>query len=423
MLARRLALSIVGLAALALAVGCDDEPDVVIVAMTRTPQPAAVEESTSVVPQPPTADTTTPAPASSASLPERPESLLAGANLLVPYLASGGADMERCLPELVAAWELAAAEEPRCVFADLDGDDAREFALLVTLPGDKDAQPGDVWFFGSAEQGHRLLDSARSFANAALGGVRVVAAEDLTGDGLPEVVVASLNCAAAICTTDFLIVSAHRGRLEDLAPDEIEITGLESATVEEAIGDGRLDLVLRGGVITSAAAGPPRPFRRTLSWSGLRFSVDEQPESTRYLFHAVVDADSLFASGDYAGAREGYELAASDTTLADWKAEIGSPAGRAELTPYALFRAGIAALHQGDGAAGRMLLERAFREHERSLHGTVAASYLAALIEGRTLGEACAVVEALVADRATEFAETWDYGYSNPEHTIDRLCW
>ncbi len=421
-LARRLALALGGLAALALAAGCDDEPDVVIVAITRTPQPAAAEASTSVVPQPPTADTETPVPASSAALPEPPESLLAGANLLVPYLAGGGADMERCLPELVAAWEFAAAEEPRCVFADLDGDGAREFALLVTLPGDEDTQPGDVWFFGSAEQGHRLLDSARSLANSALGGVRIVAADDLTGDGLPEVVVASLSCGGVICTTDFLIVSAHRGRLEDLAPEKIEITGLEDATVEEATGDGQLDLVLRGGVITSAAAGPPRPFRNTLSWSGLRFFVDEQPDPTRYLFHAIVDADALFASGDYAGARERYELAAADATLADWKAEIGSRAGRAELTPYALFRAGIAALRQGEGVAGRVLLERAFREHARSLHGTVAASYLSALIEGKTLGEACVVVEALLTGREAEFAEAWDYGYANPEHTIAGLC-
>ncbi len=420
--AGRLALAIVGLAALALAAACDGESDVVIVAITSTPRPAATEETTSVVPPPPTAATGTPAPASSAALPEPPESLLAGANLLVPYLAAGAADMAGCLPELVAAWEFAASEEPRCVFADLDGDDASEFALLVTLPRDGATQPGDVWFFGSADQSHRLLGSARSFANAALGGVRIVAADDLTGDGLPEVVVASLSCGTAICTTDFVIVSAHRGGLEDLAPAAIEIPALESATVQDTNGDGRLDLVLRGGVIASAGAGPPRPSRHTLSWSGLRFFVNEQPDPPRYQFHVIADADALFASGDYAGAHERYELAAADATLADWKAEIGSPPGRAELTPYALFRAGLAALRQGDGAAGRVLLERAFGDHPGSLHGTVANSYLSALIQGKTPGEACVEVEALLAGRADEFAQAWDYGYANPEHTIAALC-
>ena len=418
----RLALAVAVLAALALAAACRDDSDVVIIAITRTPGAEATAESTSVAPLPPTADTATPVPAASAALPARPENLLAGANLLVPYLAGGRADLRDCLPELVSAWEIAEAEGPRCILADLDGDGAEEFALLVTLPRDGGTQPGDVWFFASADQGRQLRGSARSFANAVLRGVRIIAADDLTGDGLAEVVISSLNCGAAICTTDFLIVSAHRGQLEDLAPEQIEVPGLESVTVEDATGHGTPDLVLRGGAIAGAGAGPPRLSLRTLSWSGLKFFVDEQPDPPQYLFHAIADADALFASGDYAGARELYERAAADTALADWKQETGSQPGRAELIPYALFRAGIAALRQGDSGGGTALLERAFQDHELSLHGLVAATYLEALNGGGTPSEACQLVETVLRTRAARFARAWDYGYANPQHTIAGLC-
>ena len=408
-------------AVLALA-GCGDESDIVIVAITRTPEPATAGEATAVSPLPPTAGTATPGPAPSAELPAAPDNLLAGANLLVPYLASGAANLQDCLPRLVAAWGFGEAEGPRCVLDDLDGDGIREFALLVTLPRGGPDRPADVWFFEGADEGHRLLGSTRSFANAALGGTRIVAAAALTGDGLPDVLVSSLSCDADACTTDFLIVSAHRGRFEDLAPDEIEIAGLESVEVEDATGDGRLDLVLRGGVVEAPGAGPQRPMRRTLSWGGLRFFVDDRLDPPVYLIHAIVDADALFASGDLAGARERYEQAAADTTLADWQAESGLQTGRDELVPYALFRAGLAALRRGDSASATELLDRAFKRHQRSLHGLAAATYLATLNQGGTEAEACDLVETFLLTRASEFARIWDYGYANPEHSISGFC-
>ena len=272
-----LALPALALAALALAAGCGDDSDVVIVALTRTPTPEATAEAAPRTPPSPTASTATPVVAPSSALPPPPQSLLAGANALAPYLAGGAADLEGCVPEVVAAWGFAEIEGPRCVLADLDGDGGDEFALVVTLPRQGETRPGDVWVFADVRRDARLQASARALANAVLGDVSIVAADDLTGDGLPEIVVSSRTCGAAICSTDFLIISAHRGVLEDLAPEDIEVAALDSAVVEDVTGDGRPDLVLRGGVIASAGAGPPRAFRRSLAWSGLRFFVDEQP--------------------------------------------------------------------------------------------------------------------------------------------------
>ena len=252
--------------ALALAAGCGDESDVVIVALTRTPTPEATAAGGPLTPPSPTAATATPVAAPSSALPPPPEALLAGANALAPYLAGGAANLEGCIPEVVAAWGFAEAEGPRCVLADLDGDGSDEFAVLVTLPLLGETQPGDVWVFANVRGDARLRASARALANAVLGDVGIVAAADLTRRWTAEIVVSSRTCGADICSTDFLIVSAHRGAIENLAPDEIEVAALDSAEVEDVTGDGRPDLVLRGGVIASAGAGPPRAFRRTLAW-------------------------------------------------------------------------------------------------------------------------------------------------------------
>lgn len=414
---RRIIAPLIGLLGLALAASCNSSIDVMVVPITGTPDVAGGQESTATLL--PTSELETP---SETNPPDPPESLLAGANLLVPYLASGAADLDACLPRLVTAWGLAPTRETRCILANLNGDDASEFALLITLPSDEDTPPGDVWFFGSADEGYRLLGSARSFASAALEGVRIMTTGDLTGDTLPEIVIASLTCSSAICNEDILIISGHRGQLEDLAPDDINIRGIETAEIDDSTGDERLDLVLRGGALTSLGAGPPRNSEHTLSWSGLHFFVDEQREEATYLFHVIADADRLFSYGDYIAARKKYEHAATTTSLDDWKLESGEAPGRAELASYSLFRAGISALRLGDGGEGRVLLEQASRQHEGSLHAMVAKTYLAALIDGGTPGEACAAVEDLVADRIIEFEQVWDYGYANPTHTVAGLC-
>ncbi|MDP6604665.1 MAG: VCBS repeat-containing protein [Dehalococcoidia bacterium] len=412
-------LAAAGLLAVAFA-ACSDGSDVVIVAITRTPEAAATTTVDGVQsPGTPTAGTATPAPAPSRTVPPKPDNVFAGANLLVPYLVGGAADTNHCLPALTERWELDQSREIECATADLDGDGETEFVLRVALD---ESGPGDVWFFGSVVDGRRLLGSARSFAGSVLSDVRIVAVDDLTGDGLAEVVVSSENCGAATCTTGFLIMSGHRGGFENLAPEDIALEGAETPTVDDVTGDGLLDLVVQGGAVTSAGAGPPRQLERRLYWSGLRFFVVDQQQPARYLIHAIADADALFASADWAAAHERYLSIAVDQTLDDWRLQAGETPGRDELAAYAVFRAGLASLRAGDVAAAMAELERSFDEHPTSLLGVSAAVYLNGLQTGRTTTESCAATETFLRTRGALFARIWNYGYANPEHTIAGIC-
>lgn len=419
---RRAAMLLLAAVLLTLAAACGDDSDVVIIAITATPQATATATAAAQTPLTPTTATpTTATPEPSATLPERPDNLFGAANLLVAYLAGGRPDTAACLPALAAAWGLDQGTELDCVEADLDGDGALEFVLRVTDSSGSTA-PGDVWFYGSLDQGRRLLGSARSFAGAVLGGVRIVSADDLTGDRLPEIVISSRSCGAASCTTSFLIMSVHRGTLEDLAPEQIALEGSETPRVADVTDDGLLDLVLRGGVVTAAGAGPPRPLERRVYWSGLRFFLVDELDAPRYLIHAIADADAVFAGADYASAGTQYLAIAESTTLSDWKLEQGDGAGRDELAAYSRFRAGLASLRLGGVEQALTLFEAAYDSSPQALMSIASAVYLDQLQKDATAAEACAETERFLQSRAADFARVWDYGYANPEHTIAGAC-
>jgi len=402
---------------------CGDGGDVRIVALTPTPTPeptvAGQEGPTS--PLPPTVVTSTATPVPSGVVPELPGNLLAGGLPVSSYLAGGSADIAGCLPGLVAAWELAPVLGERCVFADIDGDGASEFAFAVAATTD-DANPGDVWFFQGADEQFRLFSSARVLAGELLEDVVLEAATDLTGDRFPDLVVSARVCSADVCGGRLLIASSHTGTFKDLAPPGIDFTDLHSIRVEDATGDELPDVVLRFEYTPDPDAGPQRDRETVLNWAGLKFFDTDHHDPARYLIHAILDADAAYDAGDYEEARAQYEAAAADTALVDWRVEAGEGSGRRELVPYALLRAGIAAQRDGDSDGALALFREASSRFAASLHGQVAAIFQEGVEADLTPAVACSTSQDYLRLQASRHADIWDYGYANPEHTIAELC-
>ena len=420
-----LAAPVLGLAVL-LVSACGDGGDVVIVALTRTPtpEPTATGPGGPTSPLPPTVATvvtSTATPLPSGAVPDRPNDLLAGGFPVSSYLAGGSADIAGCLPGLVAAWDLAPVLGERCIFADVDGDGASEFAFAVVATTEG-ANPGDVWFFQGADEQFRLFSSARVLATELLEDVVLEAAADLTGDRFPDLVVSARICSADVCAGRLLIASAHTGTFKDLAPAGIDFTDLHSIRVEDASGDGLQDVVLRYEYTPDLDAGPQRDGETVLNWAGLKFFDTARDDPPRYLFHAILDADAAFEAGDYDAARAQYEAAAADTALVDWRVEAGEGSGRRELVPYALLRAGIAALRGGDNDGALALFRQASSRFAASLHGQVAAIFHEGVERELAPAVACSTSHEYLRLQAARYAAIWDYGYANPEHRIADLC-
>lgn len=356
-------------------------------------------------------------------LPFAPANRVSGGLLVAEYLAGGLGDIEGCLPELVRDWELEPVAGLRCASADIDADGRDELVYAVSVPGDP-APPGDVWFFDDAESGYRLFTSARVLANEVLAGVNIEAVVDLTGDGSPEAVISNQTCDGERCSVGFVIASAHRGfAVEDLAPSDLVASSTEGLAFEDGSDDQLADLLVRRDADSEdPAAGPQRASTLVASWSGLRFRVDDEPDSPEFLIHLVEDADEAYRSGDLEAASDLYLQAAADISLRDWKAEQGQRAGRFELQPYSLFRAALAAQRQGDPATAMQLLERAFNDHTNSLHGQAAGIYVQALKDGNAASTACTASESYLKTLVSFYEEAWDYGFANPGHEIETLC-
>jgi len=220
--------------------------------------------------------------------------------------------------------------------------------------------------------------------------------------------------------TSLVIASTHRGTIENIAPEGASLEAAESVKIEDVNGDNLPDIVLRRQATAAVGPGPQRGLARVISWTGVRFAATDRPDPPAFLIHLLNDADAAFRAGDYSRARSLYERAATDTTLRDWKAEIGEFLARRELIPYSWFRAALAAQRQGDAAAARQLLARASAE-TGAMHGVAASFYLAAIDGGRP-AQACGDAQRYLQQFAQAYQRFWDYGYANPERGIQALC-
>lgn len=336
------------------------------------------------------------------------------------YLADGEADIEGCLPELVDEWGMAPeVDGVRCALLDLDGDRRDEFVFVVSFAtgaDDNSAYPADLWFFEDEEEDYRFFNSARALANATTSALRVRGTDDLTSDGLPEVIMTWDECGASTCITHVTIASHHNGTLENLAPADASIESIEEFAMEEGV------IRMEGGLAGSVGAGPQRTSTTFVRWAGARFRTEVVQGPPAYLVHLINDADRLFSAGSFAEAQVAYLEAAANTTLPDWKAEIGEAPGRLELHAYAVFRAAISEFKQSDLLGAGRLLERAATQYPETMHGSAAVEYLIALDRGAPPEEACTAAERFLEAFQTQYVGFWDYGYANPERTVFTLC-
>ncbi|MCK9487000.1 MAG: hypothetical protein M0R73_09955 [Dehalococcoidia bacterium] len=408
--ATRRALVGVALLAAVLLVACGGDSGIRITAITSTPS------TSTATPTPASLLSAAPA-ATLAPVPEMPENPFAAGRVVEGYLASGNPDLAGCLPDLVRTWRLATEiRGPRCLLIDIDGDRQNEYAFVISFPVADGPQPADLWFFESPDEGHRFFNSARALANGSASGLYLRYVEDLTGDGAQDIVATWEDCDGSTCVTHLLIASHHNGVLEDLAPDDTSIEGLEKFEVS----DGTISM--QGGLVSSEEAGPQRGATHRVSWAGSRFRLETVPGEAAYLVHLVNDADRAFAAADYQDAQAQYLAATSNSTLPDWKAEVGQPAGRAELRAYSTFRAALAAGRAGDVTESLVLLGRAATEYPDTMHGSIAAQYLAVVGEGATASQACSAVEIYIEAFQAQYVEFWEYGTANPERNVFTLC-
>jgi len=342
------------------------------------------------------------------------------ADAVSSYLEAGG-DPAALVAELFdRGW---VSPTSTVVWTDVDGDGHLDLAAGLMRSPDSQAiaQDGSVFVWRCQAGSYQRIEVASHRPDSGLPALRE--ARDLTGDGVPEMLVAYPSCGAHTCYEQYAVyqwdgsalVDRFQGASDDMPYPKLDISS-EGPTSPAA-------LTVTATGIGSVGAGPYRMWSRTWKWdaSARAFQPGEPVvEAPRFRIHMLHDADDSFARGDFATALELYDRVIADETLLDWPS---AGERRPELSAYAAFRRVLAFLVSDD-------VERARSELAARLTATDATStafaemarrLIAGYAEGK-LAEACADVSAYAVDHSDVVLAPLDFGYANRTFTAEGIC-
>lgn len=185
----------------------------------------------------------------------------------------------------------------RSVAADVDGDGELDWVGVVGVCTDEPCvDGGDQWI-------PRLVVVLGSGATQVLArharwnpdSVTLTGVADVTGDGRSDVVGAVTECGAHTCETAVSVWTDAGRSTEPIAVSSPHGQVSESGAVlalEEATGDGLPDVVVTGGLVASAGAGPWQRQRRSV-WSvrdGSIVLISRSYEPSQRRLHRLHDA-------------------------------------------------------------------------------------------------------------------------------------
>lgn len=379
-------------------------------------------------PPPAAAATPTPAPV---PIPDKPASFSEFAPTIAKYLtANPAAAGDNCLADVVAAWKLPLLTPANaCVAANTDEDPESEVVAVLTTKLRTPTVSTDTQFeivvFDPAPGGFKVVyESDPSDVvppGTTLPIAPLLAAGDLNRDGGGELAYVTSSCGASTCFATVHIFKGTAAGYVTLTPPGGITMPYAEAKFEDTDGDGAKELLLTGGTQGSVGAGPQRARTEIWAWNGLAYALrTTRLDKATFLYHAVKDADTLFAAGKYAEAEAAYAAVVGDTSLKVW---IEEKHERNELESYSLFRAGLAQLlGGGDAAKANGYFDRAKNYHPQTLHDQIAGSFKAGYNAKGSIGIGCAAVRDDIAANLAEYQAFWDFGYGNPPFDADAVC-
>jgi hypothetical protein len=363
-------------------------------------------------------------------VPDRPASFADYAPAIAKYLtADPAAAGDNCLADLIAAWKMPLMTPANgCTAANTDEDPENEVVAVLTAKLATPTVSADTQFdivvFHRSPDGYQVAYETGPNDVAPPGATQplapLLATGDLNKDGGGELAYLTASCGASTCFETVHILKGTPSGYVSLTPPDGITMPFAAAKFQDA-GDGTKELLLSGGAQGSVGAGPQRTRTETWAWNGAAFALKStQLDAATYVYHAVKDADTLFAAGKYTQAEAAYTALVGDTSLKVWSEDKHE---RNELESYSLFRAGLAVLLAGgDPAKADGYLDRARGYTPQTLHDQLAGSFKAGYHAKGSVSVGCAAVRDDIAANLSEYQAFWNFGYGNPPFDADAIC-
>jgi hypothetical protein len=414
------------------------EPVSTAVAATLTAVAQATSAAATPATQPPTqAPTATLAPTEAATPtplaaacppPGDPPPIPAGefagyAEAVRAFLNAGGS-----VPALAQALQDVGVLDPAgaggiAQLADLTGDQLGEVVVALLDTHDQSAgpvPPGRVLIFlcgGGAFQ--TAYDSGLAYE---FGAPAVVAVQDVTQDGLNDLLYTTTVCGASTCFQTLYVIAWDGAAFANVVNGDASLAFAE-ITLRAGAG-GAVEVEMYGGAQGSVGAGPPRQSLNVWAWDGTAIVLREtRPDPAEYRFHLLNDADDAAQAGDHAQAVVLYDRVIRDETLLGWEAVADE---RAHLSAYALFRTVVSRYAAGDVAGAQAALTELQSSFPAGAPGSewgpVAEAFNSAYQPAENVSTGCAAAVAYVAATPAVLEPFANYGYGNRVYEAVDTC-
>jgi hypothetical protein len=339
----------------------------------------------------------------------------------VDYLNAGGTP--DALAAALEAQNLGPLEGPPFLAGDFTGDRLEDLALAVLAPTNSQAG-GTLLILECVGQAYRIAYEAATEAPDETPVLHF--AQDLTADGVPDLVAAHRLCGAHTCFQQVMVITwvglAFENRLQG-ASDDLPYPVVKIVGPDETDGYA---LSVSGTGIGSAGAGPYRQRARTWSWDPTAQALLPGPDvllPSEFRIHVLLDADAAAFAGEYSIADDLYLQVMTDEALEDVEF---SPSPRENLAAYAAYRRLLGAVLAGFPPSPSIAygeLEGTFPEGAPGhAYVELADAFLDGYTSSQDIAAGCAAAQAYAEAHRDEVLGPLHYGYANPAYTAEDVC-
>ncbi len=295
---------------------------------------------------------------------------------------------------------------------------ARSNDVVVTLrdpSGDPITAKGVLLIYHTGQKGYTLARQAEG-----TGAVALLQVSDLNSDKKSDVIWTDTSCGAHTCFSTLFVDTWDGAVYQDWLAGEPTIASAEFSFKDVAPDGSGQEIIMHGGVIGSAGAGPQRAWTETYaSLKGAPYTLFKQVyDASKCLYHQILDANQAFDNWT----KQGFDpaITAYKAAIADKTAETcgAIPDELATLRDFARFRLIVAHVGGGEAAEAEKLAPEITQAGLRGAADAFLKSYRAT----RSVLQACRDATAYAQATPGSWQFLADWGYANPSFKAEDLC-
>ncbi|MGC9356474.1 MAG: hypothetical protein ACP5GX_01330 [Anaerolineae bacterium] len=352
----------------------------------------------------------------SVPLPPLPGDFPAGyVEALREYLSAGGDPTQ--INRILQEWQALIPQGDQFAQGDVTGDGAAEVVVAFINPQSETFPPAGVLAAYTCRNG----SMARLYTYVPGQGLypSVVGIQDLTDDGLPDLVFSVVSCGAHTCMRTVHVWSWTGSDFKEQVSGDFTVPYPDFSLRDERI------LATTYG-FGSVGAGPQRVITETWSWNGNVITQSgETVAPPNYRYHAFVDGDEALFAGNYDTAFDAYLQVLNDDTLEPWAAAYDAREERLWLEALAQWRLMALGMELGNFPDAESRYQVLQQDYSPQTPGypvaQMAQHFWQQYNTTGTVADGCrAAISAPEVEAVLQFLNS--FGYANPTYSKEDLC-